>query len=105
MAKKKPVARVRKAAKERPVLITTSHRGVFFGYATNTDGDTISLTRARNCLYWSPDVKGFIGLASTGPSATCRIGPSADIQLRGITSVSEVTSEAEQKWNAAPWSR
>lgn len=92
------------APSERPVLVTTAHRGVFFGYATNTDGETISLKRARNCLYWSQDVKGFIGLAATGPSKTCRIGPAADIELRAITSVTEVTPEAVEKWNAAPWS-
>ena len=30
-------------AKSRPVLVTTVHRGVFFGYATDTSGDTIKL--------------------------------------------------------------
>ena len=24
---------------ERPVIVTTEHRGVFFGYATDTSGD------------------------------------------------------------------
>jgi hypothetical protein len=28
---------------ERAVLVTTSHRGVFFGYASDTDGATIKL--------------------------------------------------------------
>ena len=88
---------------ERAVLVTTAHRGVFFGYATNTDGQTIKLRRARNCIYWSRDIKGFIGLASSGPSPSCRIGPAADIELRDITSVSEVTPEAVAKWEAAPW--
>jgi hypothetical protein len=89
--------------KARPVLVTTAHRGVFFGYATDTDGDTIALTKARNCIYWSEDVRGFIGLAANGPSAGCRIGPAADITLRNITSVSEVTPEAVVKWESAPW--
>ena len=31
----------------RPVIVTTAHRGVFFGYATETDGDQIALARAR----------------------------------------------------------
>ena len=26
---------------ERAVMVTTKHRGVFFGYATDTDGETI----------------------------------------------------------------
>ena len=50
-----------KAPAERAVMVTTAHRGVFFGYATDTDGETIALKRARLCLYWSADVKGFIG--------------------------------------------
>ena len=88
---------------ERPVVVTTAHRGVFFGYATDTDGQTIALKRARLCLYWSADVRGFMGLASNGPSAACRIGPAADITLRAITAVLEVTPDAVQKWEAAPW--
>jgi hypothetical protein len=106
MAKKKSATRTAKpkaAAKERAVLVTTAHRGVFFGYATHTDGATIQLARARNCIYWSTDVKGFIGLASTGPSKSCRIGPAADIELRDITSVVEVSPEAAAKWEGQPW--
>jgi hypothetical protein len=49
-------------------------------------------------------VRGFMGLASTGPSKSCRIGPPADITLRKITAVVEVTPEAVAKWEAAPWS-
>ncbi len=87
----------------RAVLVTTAHRGVFMGYARATDGETIKLEQARLCVYWSADVKGFMGLASSGPSKTCKIGPPADIELRAVTAVAEVTQEAEAKWNAAPW--
>ena len=88
---------------QRAVLVTTEHRGVFFGYATKTDGETIALSKARLCVYWSADVKGFMGLASSGPSATCRIGPPADITLRSITAVAEVTPAAVKAWESAPW--
>lgn len=89
---------------ERPVLVTTAQRGVFFGYATDVDGETITLTRARNCLYWSADVKGFIGLCTTGPTVKCRIGPAAEsIQLRNITSVGAVSEAAVKAWESAPW--
>lgn len=90
--------------KERAVVVTTAHRGVFFGYATETAGETIDLKRARLCVYWSADIRGFMGLAANGPSKQCRIGPAADITLRAITSVVVVTPEAEKKWNDAPWS-
>lgn len=87
---------------ERAVLITTEHRGVFFGYATETDGETISLKNARNCIYRSGNVKGFLGLAATGPDAKCQIGPRADITLRAITCVADVAPEAVKAWEAAP---
>jgi hypothetical protein len=84
--------------KERPVLITTAHKGVFFGYATDTSGSTISLKQARLCIYWSTDMNGFMGLASKGPSGNCRIGPPADIELRDVTSVVECTAAAVKNW-------
>lgn len=87
----------------RAVLVTTAHRGVFFGYADKTDGDVIHLGKARLCVYWSADVKGFMGLAANGPSNKCRIGPPADIELRAITSVVEVTPHAVRAWESAPW--
>lgn len=87
----------------RPVIVTTAHRGVFFGYATDVDGEQIALTRSRLCLYWSADVQGFMGLAAKGPTKSCRIGPPADITLRSITSVLEVTPDAERAWNDATW--
>jgi hypothetical protein len=89
--------------KERAVLVTTAHKGVFFGYATETAGATINLRAARLCVYWSTDLHGFMGLASHGPSKSCRIGPAANIELREITSVSEVSPGAVEKWEKSPW--
>jgi hypothetical protein len=89
---------------DRPVIVTTEHRGVFFGYAADTNGETIELRDARLCVYWSSDLKGFMGLASSGPSENCKIGPAVKaITLRKITSVVEVTPAAVAKWEAAPW--
>lgn len=88
---------------ERAVLVTTAHRGVFFGYAKQTDGETIQLRAARLCVYWSADLRGFMGLASHGPSSGCRIGPAADIELRNITAVVEVSPKAMEAWEKAPW--
>jgi len=87
-----------KSANERPVLVTTEHRGVFFGWAVDTTGPTIALRAARLCIYWSADLMGFMGLAAKGPSSSCKIGPPADIELRDITSVVECTKEAAAKW-------
>ena len=90
-------------AKERAVLVTTTHKGVFFGYATETSGEVIQLRAARLCVNWTSDLRGFMGLASHGPSSSCKIGPAADVELRAITSVVEVSPEAITRWEKAPW--
>lgn len=89
--------------KERAVVVTTQHRGVFFGYATETGGDTIKLRAARNCLYWPASNKGFLGLASDGPMSGSRVGPAANIELRDITCVAECTEAAIEAWEESPW--
>lgn len=88
---------------ERAVLVTTSHRGVFFGYAKETDGAIIKLRAARNCISWPTEQKGFLGLAAQGPLKGARIGPAADLELRDITSVAACTPEAVEAWEKAPW--
>ena len=89
-------------AKSRPVLVTTEFRGVFFGYADDTSGDTITLTNARNCIYWPSANGGFGGLASEGPAKGARIGARVDkIELRKITAVAEVSEDAVKLWEAA----
>jgi hypothetical protein len=91
--------------KEIAVLVTTSHRGVFFGYTAETEGAIIKLRAARNCLYWPAEQKGFMGLASQGPVAGCRIGPAVDIELRDITAVGKCSEIAVAAWEKAPWSK
>ena len=87
---------------KRPVLVTTEYRGVFFGYAADTAGDTITLANARNCIYWPSSQGGFLGLASDGPAKGSRIGSiAANLDLRKVTSVTEVTADAAAKWEAA----
>lgn len=107
MTTKKPApkktTRAKSALTERPVLVTTEHRGVFFGYATNTDGDTIKLRAARNVVYWPAANKGFLGLASDGPMSGARVGPAADIEVRAITCVAECTLVAVARFEAQPW--
>lgn len=88
---------------ERAVLITTSYKGIFFGFATDTSGETIKLRAARLCVYFVADLHGFMGLAAFGPRKGCRIGPPADIELRGITSVTEVSSEVAAKFELGMW--
>lgn len=96
--------RAKKKETSRPVMVTTEHRGVFFGYTDDTDGDPITLKQARMCVYWSSDVKSVMGLAATGPSSSCKISPAVDeFQVRKITAVFAVSPEAVTKWEMSPW--
>ena len=94
----------KKANGERPVLVTTANRGVFFGYAENTSGETIKLRAMRNCIQWR-GLRGFLALASEGPTDKCRIGPPADGEIRNITGVWECSPAAVEAWEKAPWNK
>lgn len=85
---------------ERPVIVCTEYRGVFFGYSDDTSGDVIKLKRARCAIYWGT-TKGVLQLAETGPTGTSRISARADLELRKVTAIFEVTESATKAWEAA----
>ena len=87
----------RKASQLRPVIVCTEYRGVFFGYAEDTTGDTIRLKDARMAIYWGT-TRGVMELADTGPTAKSRISAPADIEVRKVTAVFEVTPAAAKAW-------
>jgi hypothetical protein len=84
---------------ERAVIVCTVHRGVFFGFAEDTSGDSIHLRAARMAIYWGTD-RGVMQLAHTGPTSKSKISAPADIEVRGITAIFEVTPAALQAWEA-----
>jgi hypothetical protein len=88
-----------------PTIVTTEHRGVFFGYLKSDQSpDRVILTDARNCVYWSSDVKGFLGLAANGPTKTCKIGPKTpELTLLKVTSLATCTPESAKTWEEGPW--
>lgn len=88
----------------KAVLVTTEFRGVFFGYIKNDKKlpSEVTLTGVRNCIYWSADCGGFMGLAAKGPTKDCRIGDRVDeVTLYKITSVTPVSADAEKAWEKA----
>ncbi len=88
-----------------PMVVTTLHKGVFFGYGMPTNDKTIRLEKAQMCVHWSADVRGVTGLAAHGPTKGCRIGPPAPAMiLQDVTSIMEASKEAASKWEGAPWS-
>lgn len=89
--------------KNKAVLVTTEFRGVFFGYIKEDKHlpSEITMTKVRNCIYWSSDVGGFLGLASKGPTSGCKIGTEVpELRLFKVTSVTPVSDEAATKWNS-----
>ncbi len=92
---------------KRFVVITTDHtrRGVFAGYLVEQEGGCIVLEQAQNCIYWSGQTRGVLGLAAIGPQNGSRIGPPVSrLELDGVTAVMDTTKEAREKWQAQPWS-
>lgn len=85
----------------KSVLVTTEFRGVFFGEVKDDKKlpDEITLKNARNCMFWSSDCNGFLGLAAKGPTFNCRIGALVnELKLYKVTSVTPVSEEAAEKW-------
>lgn len=87
-------------SENRPVIVCTEYRGVFFGYAKETNGDVIQLTGARMAIRWGTD-KGVMQLANTGPTSTSLISARASIEVRKVTAVFEVTPVAAAAWEAS----
>jgi len=87
-------------SKARPVIVCTERKGVFFGYATDTSGDNIHLTKARMAIRFGT-TRGVMELAETGPTSNSNISARAGMDVRKVTAVFEVTPAATEKWEAA----
>ena len=85
-----------------PLVVTTLHKGVFFGYGEKPTGDcpkSIRIERAQMCVSWATSIHGVLGLAATGPDNNCKIGPAVpSITLSDVTSVMEASDEAAAAW-------
>lgn len=101
-------AATKKKAARIPVLITTdnSKRGVFMGFIDPADAykEDIEATEVRMAVYWSSDMKGVLGLASMGPSNSCKISKAVDKAIiKGVTAVMQISDEALINWRKEPW--
>lgn len=92
--------------KRQFVVVTTDKKGVFAGYLNQlTQNTTLRLEEAQMCVYWDSATKGVLGLAATGPTKGCKIGPAVPaITLHGVTAVMEASKQAEEAWKSQPWS-
>ena len=102
---KKP-ARKPTLVSEKGLIVTTLHKGVFFGYATKPKAmpKEITLKHARMCIYWSNNVHGVLGLAATGPLTGCKTSPAVpEIKLSDVTSIMECSKDAVTAWELKIW--
>lgn len=89
---------------QQAVVVTTQHRGVFFGYARGDLAQkTLILERCRMCVHWSADVRGILGLAAGGPTRGCRVTRPVKAILHDVTAVLEASPEAAKAWEVQPW--
>lgn len=92
-------------SKKIAMVVTTEHKGVFFGYAERTENKIIRLENARMCVHWPEKNRGVMGLAGSGPMSGARVTQAIPgITLHGITAIMEVAPEAVKAWESAPWS-
>ncbi len=70
--------------------------------AQHTDGETISLERARWCIRWGT-TRGINQLCLTGPTDRSKISDQATVELRQVTAVLDVTPSAAEKFHE--WSQ
>jgi len=89
-----------------PVVVTTEHRGVFFGILSGDRSvTTVELADVQMCVYWSEDVQGVVGLAATGPTAGCKVTrPVPRMTVHAVTAVFDATEGAVAAWRSRPWS-
>lgn len=99
---KKPAT---KPAKKTGLVITTSHRGVFFGYGVDKPGaKELTVTNVRMCIQWQASNKGVLGLAVTGPNSSARVTQAVpEMTIKDITAVMKCTEDAVKAWEKGPW--
>ena len=99
----------KKQMKRIGVVVTTAHKGVFFGYVPTTqkmDAKIVRLAEARMSIYWAASVRGMPGLAATGPNNDCKISPKCPaMTAQDVTAIFECSPEAIEAWEKAPWQR
>lgn len=85
----------------KPVIITTAHRGVFYGRLEEHDepAQRAVLTDAIMAIRWGT-TNGFLQLAATGPTERSKLSARAPrIKLEKVVSVTDVSPEAEAVWS------
>ena len=82
------------------LVVTTIHKGVFFGYGIPTTEKIIRLEHAQMCIYWNTETNGVLGLAASGPLTVCKVTKAVPaLLLHDVTAVMEASAASIEKWN------
>lgn len=85
-------------------VVTTVHRGVFFGTIKSQDNETVVLENARSCLQWPKEVKGVFGLATVGPLVGSKVTDAvSEMTLHNVSCVMQCSDAASAQWESGPW--
>lgn len=90
---------------EEMVIVTTAHRGVFYGLLVehDTGAKTAVLENAVMAIYWNT-TRGLYELAADGPNKGSKLSAVApSIHLSDVTSVIHVSEKAQAQW--ANWTK
>lgn len=93
MATKKPL---------KKVIVTTEHRGVFYGSLASYDGkDRVAQLDDALMVIQFGTTRGLLQLAATGPTTSSNLSDTApSMRLEKCVSIIDVSKEAEAAWAA-----
>jgi len=92
-----------------PVLVTDSHRGIYFGWlvAASEDLSSVQLEGMRHCYSYAVPAqdgeRGCYSLATVGPAPGSRVGPPVTAIVRDVVTITDVSPEAVEAWRVATW--
>ncbi len=88
------------------VIVTTAHKGVFFGYTSEIQPDAANRIRLEKCrmvVYWPSKVHGVLGLTEQGPVGGKVTPPAPQAVIMDVTGVFECSAAAATVWESEPW--
>lgn len=70
--------------------------------SVDTKAGTATLERTRQCLYYSKETGGEVGLAAIGPQAGSRLSPMApgELVVFGVGQIAECSASAIAAWES-----
>ncbi len=99
------VVKEKKENRDRFLIIITGYKEIFAGW-TNDDpkADIITLTDARQVIYYTAETKGLLGLAANGPGKDSRISNVApSVTIRQPVNVLLASPEAIDRFATIIW--